>query len=206
MVTTLPAVYSRSAVEVPSERVSEARERAERLARNIFALNSLAAATVVIFLALGLLPFYDKTFVAYLALFVSGLTCATWAMMRDLPGSNGASAHGRTTSLGGWRRSPGDAGAFWLLFFGLFCFVSGTACGLVALSTSPTDGVAMVQPAAGVAQPALTGAAVGYWEEELASAMLAGDQLRFLQSCDRLDDLQMRPEICDLNAARRHGG
>jgi hypothetical protein len=46
---------------------------------------------------------------------------------------------------------------------------------------------------------------VGYWEEELASAMLAGDPLRFLQSCDRLDELQIRPEICDLNAARNYG-
>jgi hypothetical protein len=206
MVTTLPAICPRSTVELPSEMVGEARERAERLARNIFALNSLAAATVVVFLALGLLPFDDKTFVAYLTLFVSGVTCATLAMMKDLSGSTGVSARGKTTSLARLRRSWGNAGAFWLLFFGLFCFVSGTACGLVALSASPTDGVAMVQPAAGAAQPALTGAAVGYWEEELASAMLAGDQLRFLQSCDRLGDLQMRPEICDLNAARRHGG
>ena len=201
MVTTLPAIYSGSAVELPSEFVSEARERAERLARNIFALNSLAAATVVIFLALGLLPFYDKSFVAYLGLFVLGVTCAVLAMMRGLSDATGASGHG-----GRLRRSFGGAGAFWLPFFGLFCFVSGTACGLVALSTSPADGVAMVQPAAGAAQPALTGAAVGYWEEELAGAMLAGDQLRFLRSCDRLDDLQVRPEICDLNPPARHPG
>jgi hypothetical protein len=205
MVTTLPAICSRSTVELPGEIFSEARERAERLARNVFALNGLAAATVVIFLALGLLPFSDKSFVAYLTLFVSGLTFATLAMMRDLSGSTGAPGYRGRTSLGRLRRSFGNVGAFWLLFFGLFCFVSGAACGLVALSTSPTDGVAMVQPAAGATQPALTGAAVGYWEEELASAMLAGDPLRFLQSCDRLDELQMRPEICDLNAARHHG-
>jgi hypothetical protein len=205
MVTTLPVIYSRNAVELPGGIVSEARERAERLARNIFALNSLAAATVVVFLALGLLPFYDKSFVAYLTLFVTGLTCATLALMRGLSGGTDGSAQGRAKPLARLRRSFGNAGAFWLLFFGLFCFVSGTACALVALSTAPGDSVAMVQPAAGAAQPALTGAAVGYWEEELASALLAGDQPRFLRSCDRLDDLLMRPEICDLSA-RRHGG
>jgi hypothetical protein len=204
MVTTLPAIYSRDTVEIPGEIFSESHERAERLARNIFALNALAAATVVIFLALGLLPFYDKSFVAYLTLFLSGLTCATLAMLRDLSAGTRPSGQG-TTALSRLRRSFGNVGAFWLLFFGLFCFVSGAAAGLVALVTSPTDGLSMVQPAAGAAQPALTGAAVGYWEEELADAMLAGDQLRFLQSCDRLDDLQMRPGICDLNAARHQG-
>ena len=206
MATTLPTLYSRSPVEIPGEIFSETCERAERLARNIFALNALAAATVVIFLTLGLLPFYDKSFVAYLTLFLSGLTCATLAMLRDLSAGTGTSGHGRATALSRLRRSFGNVGAFWLLFFGLFCFVSGAAAGLVALFTSPTEGLSGVQPAAGAAQPALTGAAVGYWEEELASAMLAGDQLRFLQSCERLDDLQMRPGICDLNAARHRGG
>jgi hypothetical protein len=204
MVTTVPAIYSASIIELPSETMTQARERAERLARSIFALNSLAAATVVVFLVLGLLPSYDKSFVAYLTLFVSGLTCAALAMMTDLSASTGGSG-GRATSLGRLRRSCGQVSAFWLLFFGLLCFVSGAASGLVALSTSPTDGVSMAQPGAGAAQPALTGAAVGYWEEELTSAMLAGDQLRFLQSCDRLDDLQMRPEICNLNAAPHQG-
>jgi hypothetical protein len=205
MVTTVPAIYSTGHVEPPSGIVSAARERAERLARNIFALNSLAAAAVVVFLASGLLPSNDKSFVAYLALFVSGLTCAALAMMTDLSGSTGASGYRRPTSLGRLRRSCGELGAFWLLFFGLLCFVSGAACGLVALSTSPTDGVSTAQAGADAAQPALTGAAVGYWEEELTSAMLAGDQLRFLQSCDRLDDLQTRPGICNLNAARHQG-
>jgi hypothetical protein len=205
MVTTVPAIYSPSLVDSASEIANEARERSERLARNIFALNSLAAATVVVFLALGLLPSYDKSFVAYLTLFVAGLTFATLAMMTDLSGSSGATGHRRPMSLGQLRRSFGHFGAFWLLFFGLLCFVSGAASGLVALSTSPTDGVSTAQPGAGAAQPALTGAAVGYWEEELASAMLGGDQLRFLQSCNRLEDLQMRPEICNLNAARHQG-
>ncbi|HSA81152.1 MAG TPA: hypothetical protein VLE23_10030 [Geminicoccaceae bacterium] len=205
MVTTLPAIYSGSAVEIPGEIFSETRERAERLARNIFALNALAAATVVAFLALGLLPFYDKSFVAYLTLFLSGLTCATLAMLRDLSAGPGTSDRGSITPLSRLRRSFGNVGAFWLLFFGLFCFVAGAASGVVALFTSPTDGLSLVQPAAGIAQPALRGAAVGYWEEELASAMLAGDQPRFLQSCDRLADLQMRPGICDLNAVRHQG-
>ena len=204
MVTNVPAIYCPSVVESASEIVS-ADERTERLARNIFAFNSLAAATVVAFLALDLLPSHDKSFVAYLALFVSGLTCATLVMMMNSSGNSGASSYRRSTSLGRWRRSFGHVGIFWLLFFGLLCFVSGSACGLVALSTSSTDGVSKARPTAAAAQPALTGAAVGFWEEELTSAMLAGDQPRFLQSCHRLHDLQMRPKICNLNAARRQG-
>ena len=205
MVMTVAAINSGNTAESSRPLIGEAGERAERLARNIFVLNGLAAAAVVVFLALGLLPLDDKSFVAYLTLFASGLTCAALAMMRGLSDGAGASARGEITAFGRLCRSIGRAGAFWLLFFGLFCFVSGTACSLVALSLAPTDGPAMAQPATGAAPPALTGAAAGYWEEELAGAMLAGNQPRFLQSCDRLDDLRMRPEICNLNAVRRRG-
>lgn len=217
MTTTVPAVFAftpsagttsaSTSAGIRSASAVDHREEGrsiERLSRIIFALNACAAASGILFLSLGLLPSDDRFFVWYFALFAIGLSCAVTVMIKSLAGGFGTVAYGAAERHARLNRLLAPFDSFWLLFFGLLCFISGAACGLVALSTSPGANAAAPADLRSV-QPALTQAAAGYWEDELASAMLAGDQRSFLDSCDRLTDLNIRPRICDFNAGRQQG-
>lgn len=202
MVASVPALYRPGRVSFLYEAGSEARKWSGRLTQNLIVMNGAAAVAVLGFLWAGAALTFDRFAIWYLALFVLGLSCALLAMLNDLAKVYEDLPFEQSRWLVGLRRVLRGIDSFWLLFFGLFSFVFGAACALIALSTAPAASMSPTFPAAGPA-PSLSQAAVGYWESELASAMLAGDRGLFLASCTSLTELQVRPEICDLRVRRQ---
>lgn len=203
MVASVPVLYQPSQIRSLFEASSEARKWSERLTQNLVVMNGGAAVAVLGLLWAGIVLPFDRVVFWYLALFVLGLSCALLAMLNDLAKLHDHLPFEQSRWLIGLKRILKEVDSFWLLFFGLFSFVLGAACALIALSTSTAVGMSTTAPAAGPAPPALTQAAVGYWESELVDAMLAGDRGLFLASCVSLTELEVRPGICDLSDRRR---
>ena len=203
MVASVPVLYQPSQIRSLFEAGSEARKWSERLTQNLVVMNGGAAVAVLGLLWAGIVLPFDRVVFWYLALFVLGLSCSMLAMLNDLAKLHDHLPFEQSRWLTGLKGMLKEVDSFWLLFFGLFSFVLGAACALIALSTSTAVGMSTTAPAAGPAPPALTQAAVGYWESELVDAMLAGDRGLFLASCVSLTELEVRPGICDLSHPRR---
>lgn len=211
MVASLPVLYSTGQISRPPAADHEARRWSERLTQNLVVMNGAATAVVLVSLLVSVALPFDGIVAWCLALFVLGLSSALLAMLNDLSKLYESLPLAQSTWLRGLRGIFRRVDSFWLLFVALFSFVFGAACALIVLATVPVAStfppgqaaaVSAGAPAAGPAPPALTRAAVRYWESELANALLGGDRGLFLASCASLAELHARSGICDLGAQR----
>jgi hypothetical protein len=210
MVASVPALYPTSQIGLLLAADQEARRWSGRLTHHLMVINGVAAVVMLgLWWARIALPLDGVA--VFLAPFVLGVACALLAMLVDLSRWDEVRPLGQSRWLIWLRRAVGRIDGFWLLFFGLLSFVVGAAGALIALATAPAASTSVpgqvaamsAAPAAGPAPPALTQAAVGYWESELARALLAGDRGLFLASCASLTELHARSGICDLGGRRR---